>query len=149
MKSKNTSFFESELPLFVGLNGQAGLTAPNGRRGTGSETTDTNLLDGYQHPHRACVYGVATRWASTGMFAIRTFVCRLTGASKAGRCVIRLQADSHRQVKGYGFMEMTMVKEDGSHFVMVMNARDARSMAQTLNAAANSCNAMWRKRNII
>jgi hypothetical protein len=30
-----------------------------------------------------------------------------------------------------------------------MNASDALSMAQTLNAAANSCNALWRKRNII
>jgi hypothetical protein len=149
MKSKNPSFFESEMPLFVGSSTQAGLTAPNGRRGSGAETTEDNMYTGYERTPRACVYGVATRWAVGGAYAIRTFVCRLTGASKAGRCVIRLQAETSRRMKGYGFMEVIMTKEDGSTFCVLLNARDARSMAQTLNAAANSCNAMWRKRNIL
>jgi len=59
---------------------------------------------------------------------------------------ITLCADSAR--RGFCIMELSLHTKSGETKNIDLTAAEARHLAQVLNAAANSCNAKWRKSSV-
>jgi len=138
MRKVRRNFNDSELSLFGTLNFTK--PTPDTGRGQGS-MGDISYIDSFRQV-KTCRYSVMTR--IRGMFAKRIFATTLTpwGGSGIRTVEVEIQADS-ADLRGYDFLNIRI----GDKTVW-MSQKDARNLAQVLNAAANSCNANWRKSSI-
>jgi hypothetical protein len=102
---------------------------------------DISYMDSFRQV-KTCRYSVMTRML--GVFAKRIFATTLTpwGGSGIRTVEVEIQADS-ANLRGYDFLNIRI----GDKTVW-MSQKDARNLAQVLNAAANSCNANWRKSSV-
>jgi hypothetical protein len=84
----------------------------------------------------------------SGLFAHRVFrMANLRSVGSIKSATISIQADA-ADLKGYGFMDVVITKGDDTIFWFGLSPKDARNLAQMLNAAANSSGATWRKSSI-
>lgn len=145
MKTKTIkTLSDSEMPLFAGVWALSSSTqvTPNSGRGNGS----TRNIYGKQT--RKCRYSVRTQ--SEGIYAKREIrVAKESGGvgSDFMGAMISVQARAS-DLRGYGMMTVSMENRDGTKTYMLINASEARHLAQALNAAANSCNCNWRKSSL-
>lgn len=138
MRKVRRDFNDSELSLFGTLY-HAKPTHSTGR-GQGSMGSGQSSMDVFRQI-KTCRYSVMTRMF--GQFAKRVFATTLTPWGVGIRTVeIEIQADA-ADLRGYHFMSVRI----GDKTVW-MSQKDARNLAQVLNAAANSCNAHWRKSSV-
>ena len=139
MRKIRRNFNDSELSLFGALYHTTPPTYSTGR-GQGSMGNESSADSSRQI--KECRYSVLTR--TIGMFAKRVFATTLTpwGGSGIRTVEVEIQADTST-LRGYGFMNVRI----GDKTVWI-SQKDARNLAQVLNAAANSCNANWRKSSI-
>ena len=103
----------------------------------------------YGTPIRKCRYTVFTRFL-TNNYA-RSFKAVLRGMFGAGQTLKSASADvltKYGTMQGLGLMTIRLNKNDGTAIEFDVSQADARNLAQMLNAAANSCNATWRKSSI-
>ena len=139
MRKVRRNFNDSELSLFGTLH----YTKPTHStgRGQGSMGSGQSSMDVFRQI-KTCRYSVMTR--IFGVFAKRVFATTLTpwGGSGIRTVEVEIQADTS-DLRGYGFMNVRI----GDKTVWI-SQKDARNLAQVLNAAANSCNANWRKSSI-
>lgn len=139
MRKTRRNFNDSELSLFGTLFFKApDMTAA---RGHGSMPHDNNDPDVLKQI-KACRYSVVTQ--IVGQYAKRFFRTTLTPwtGSSVRRVEVELQADA-KNLRGYNFLSIRI----GDNTVW-LTQKDARNLAQVLNASANSCNANWRKSSI-
>lgn len=138
MRKIRRNFNDSELSLFGTLHYTK--PTPDTGRGQGS-MGDTSCMDSLRQV-KTCRYSVMTR--IFGVFAKRVFATTLTpwGGNSIRTVEVEVQADASN-LRGYDFLNIRI----GDKTVW-MSQKDARNLAQVLNAAANTCNANWRKSSI-
>jgi hypothetical protein len=135
MKSQAYLFTDSQMALF-------GVKTPTARRGKLFDLTGIGYF--YRSPRKS-MYAVVTQAA--GQFVKRIFTLPLIGLSgepRTGMMEVSVQADA-KDRHGYGFATIYLNDGNGRSLVLTENAQTLRSMAQMLNAAANSTGAVWRK----
>ena len=144
MKTRR-KFNDSEMSLFSSVYAfpSTATATPDTARGRG--TVESSV---YGSVVRKCVYSVRTAMGFSGLFAHRVFrMANWQFAGSVKSATISIQADA-ADLKGYGFMDVVITKGDDTTFSFGLNAKDARNLAQMLNAAANSTGATWRKSSI-
>lgn len=154
MKTVTANLFtDSQMEIF-------GVKTATSKRGRGivPGTTEPYLIGFVGSMRRVvkqCVYSVVTKvnpWA--GGFLSREFRLPMNYAGGIKRecqaeMIVTIQADRSNNV-GYGFCTLTIHdKAKNTTLDLCVYAADIRNMAQTLNAAANSCGATWRKSSIL
>jgi hypothetical protein len=145
MKNKTIkTLSDAEMPLFAGVWTLSSSTqvTPNCGRGNGS------TQNAYGKQVRKCRYSVRTQ--SNGFYTHREIrVAKESGGvgSDFRGATITVQAKSS-DLRGYGMMTICMENRDGTKTSVLINASEARHLAQALNAAANSCNCNWRKSSL-